>query len=331
VQQVVAVLLTLILILVSCIKSGQSDIWKTYIGLIISLLILDVISLLLSKQNRYTFAAVLVVIITIAGPWGSYLLDPSIRANDLFPLIYGTISVIISGLFLTISITFTIALVQFILLNVAVFTSPVYQQMNWASFLVYFGIICVLSIVANIFIHKQMESLRSSNETDHLTGLYNRLHFDSILGQAVNDHGLKYDRIGLIMLDVDNFKKYNDTYGHTTGDAILQEVAAVLRQQSSENHMVFRFGGDEFSIIAFDTDTIELNNLSLSLVESIRGLSVSSGGHLVEQISISLGAVLLTDENMDSQRLISYADSALLKAKAEGKNCVRIYNPNFST
>jgi len=158
---------------------------------------------------------------------------------------------------------------------------------------------------------------------DDLSGLYNRRHFDSMLKITLDLFkrrrigGLKAD-FCFILLDIDHFKKINDTYGHVVGDAVIRYLGGQLTAYTRSSDFAFRYGGDEYALILQDTD---LSSGKIS-AERLRRL-IEQNPPVIEgttiPLTISLGIVEFQDEKMDSE-LVCKADKKLYQAKSEGRN-----------
>ncbi|MFT3735201.1 MAG: GGDEF domain-containing protein [Rhodocyclaceae bacterium] len=154
--------------------------------------------------------------------------------------------------------------------------------------------------------------------TDGLTGLNNRMRLDTLLTEEIL-RARRYERaLSVMMLDVDHFKRINDTHGHLIGDAVLRQIATALRQRLRPSDEIGRFGGEEFCAILPETP---LDKASL-MAESLRAL-VQSQPFLVDETSIhltvSIGISTLADD-MQSTDLYRLADEALYRAKNSGRN-----------
>lgn len=163
------------------------------------------------------------------------------------------------------------------------------------------------------------QKLHKLATTDSLTEIYNRNQFNTVLSNQMNNDDRTYiDRtFGLILIDVDHFKMINDTYGHDTGDKVLYETAQVLLKSLRENDSVFRWGGEEFVIIALDIEEQPLIDLSNKIRQIIEKIYFEDVGN----ITISAGVTLYQhDDSQDS--LMNRADKALYKAKDNGRNCI---------
>jgi diguanylate cyclase (GGDEF)-like protein len=287
-----------------------------YAGIVLSCIILDALALHSIYADRYTISASLVALIALLGPWSSFIFDPAVGVQDLFPLTYLTISVILAGLFLSVKFTAALAVVQFSALVFVVIFSTDRRMVNWASFLAYIFSIFLLSIISGITIHKQMESLRAGTFRDHLTGAHNRLFFDKKLHElSKSSLSEKGKHTALMMLDIDNFKRLNDVGGHIAGDRVLQHIANLLKQTFGSENTICRFGGDEFAVILHSTDKAEALKSAHRLTEAAALTQAEA------PVSISIG-LAFGKPDFDPESLLRDADTALLKAKQEGKNRV---------
>jgi diguanylate cyclase (GGDEF)-like protein len=130
--------------------------------------------------------------------------------------------------------------------------------------------------------------------------------------------------LGLVMLDIDNFKQVNDTYGHQQGDVVLRDVARVLRETSRAIDLPARYGGEELAVVLPGTDLEGAYDLAERVREGIEALEFpledETGERRVIKITASLGAAALGDGIEDMRELVAAADAALYRAKRAGKN-----------
>jgi diguanylate cyclase (GGDEF)-like protein len=168
----------------------------------------------------------------------------------------------------------------------------------------------------NIELHFQV---RRQAVTDELTGLVNHGRFQELLDAEVDQVRRYHHPLGLIMLDIDNFKAVNDTYGHQQGDTVLRQVARVLRENSRDADSPARYGGEELSLILPHTDLGGAHAIAERIRAAIEELRVSrTDGDGVLRITASLGVASSTAGDKDA--LIADADAALYDAKRRGKN-----------
>lgn len=160
--------------------------------------------------------------------------------------------------------------------------------------------------------------------TDQQTGLFNYRHFQEQLAAAVREAQLMATPTSLLMVDLDFFKRCNDTYGHPTGDAVLQQLARVLRESCRADDQVFRYGGEEFTIILPGTADAD----ALGVAERIRervgqhAFVTRSGRRLDFPITVSIGVASYPRDGLSEVNLLIAADTAMYAAKAGGRNRV---------
>lgn len=166
---------------------------------------------------------------------------------------------------------------------------------------------------------------------DTLTSIYNRRYFNKIMEKELRRTKRENINICLLSIDIDDFKKYNDTFGHPKGDDILINVAQTLKISASRaTDYVFRMGGEEFSIIFSGVNVEKALEFSNELVKKIENLQIK---HIEDRVvTISAGLVCMNANDIeDVEELYKYSDVALYKAKARGKNQVVLFeNQNYS-
>jgi diguanylate cyclase (GGDEF)-like protein len=157
---------------------------------------------------------------------------------------------------------------------------------------------------------------------DALTGLHNRRWLDEALPRFVKRHARSTEHLGLLMIDVDHFKKFNDTFGHPAGDAVLVAVAGVLRASVRPSDHVARYGGEEFIVLLPETHTEGISLVAERLRAAVAAATVhETSGAPLPSVTISIGgATLGKDDRRGSTELLSAADSALYESKRNGRN-----------
>jgi diguanylate cyclase (GGDEF)-like protein len=162
--------------------------------------------------------------------------------------------------------------------------------------------------------------VRRQAVTDELTGLANHGRFQELLTAETEQVRRYHHPIGLIMLDIDDFKAVNDTYGHPQGDAVLRQVASVVRQNSRDADSPARYGGEELSLILPHTDLEGAHAIAERIREAVEELPVPRiDGTGFLRITASVGVAASTVGH--KEELIAEADGALYEAKRRGKNC----------
>lgn len=168
---------------------------------------------------------------------------------------------------------------------------------------------------------------------DALTGLYNRRQFDVRLGQEVATAKRKKKPLCCIMIDVDYFKKVNDTYGHIAGDCVLKRVGKIIPQELREYDIAARYGGEEFSILLPFTSIQEAFAVAQRLRKAVEEAEMDISEARIEgvktiKVTASFGVSEYVDTIKDPKELYKMADSALYEAKERGRNRVIVYSPN---
>ncbi|MFH1776202.1 MAG: sensor domain-containing diguanylate cyclase [Candidatus Omnitrophota bacterium] len=170
------------------------------------------------------------------------------------------------------------------------------------------------------------ETVHLSN-TDRLTGTWNHGYFQHQLTEEIK-RSVRFNRfISLLMIDIDYFKKYNDTYGHIAGDKILKSIATILKNTSREIDFIARYGGEEFAIILPETTKESAFMLGERLRKSV--LEASWDNH--QKITISCGVASFPDDAEEKEQLINSADSALYAAKRAGRNRTCMYSKEYGS
>ncbi len=163
--------------------------------------------------------------------------------------------------------------------------------------------------------------------TDSMTGLYNRRHYVKIIDDEMNRAKRHGTTLALMMVDVDYFKRYNDTYGHQAGDVILQQVSDVLKSYTSRSgDYAFRLGGEEFGIVISDMSVEEYRTLGRLICRAVETLGLPhEHNDASPYVTISMGIVIYYPESgMSCEELYKEADTQLYRAKKQGRNRVAI-------
>jgi diguanylate cyclase (GGDEF)-like protein/PAS domain S-box-containing protein len=164
--------------------------------------------------------------------------------------------------------------------------------------------------------------LEQQSIRDALTGLYNRRHFEDRLQQELERSSRTHSPLSLIMLDIDHFKVFNDTYGHDAGDYVLQSVSHYLKASLRLCDIVCRYGGEELVIILPDTSLEAAQEIAEGLRQGIASLSLSYEEQLFGQVTASFGVATCSKQEPSRLALVKAADGALYRAKALGRNQV---------
>jgi len=159
--------------------------------------------------------------------------------------------------------------------------------------------------------------------TDGLTGLYNHRHFYNRLEFEINRAARANSPVSVLIFDVDNFKKYNDRYGHPKGDEVLRKCAAAIRESVRSVDIAARYGGEEFAVILAETDKEGAIVVAENIRRAIEELRFSDEeGDTTHNVTVSIGVSSYPADTKEVNDLVKKADDALYTAKMEGKNRV---------
>ncbi|HDP25850.1 MAG TPA: sensor domain-containing diguanylate cyclase [Deltaproteobacteria bacterium] len=182
-------------------------------------------------------------------------------------------------------------------------------------------------------LNKASEELKMLNEklsllsiTDGLTDIYNHRHFqDRLTEELERVHRFKDGVVSLLILDIDDFKKFNDTYGHQFGDMVLKQLANLLRHSVRTIDILARYGGEEFAIILPSAQVHHALKVGERICEAVRTTPFTFGDGTKVKVTVSIGVGTLTHGQGDKAELVRRADSALYAAKAKWKDRVEVW------
>ncbi|MBP9566061.1 MAG: GGDEF domain-containing protein [Sulfurospirillum sp.] len=175
---------------------------------------------------------------------------------------------------------------------------------------------------------KDLAVLKQESITDALTGLRNRRYFDQRISEEVARSTRYKLPLTLMLIDVDHFKKINDTYGHTVGDEVLQTLSKIIQNVVRDSDIVARYGGEEIVIITPNTTKEEAAILAERLREKVEQTKVATIATTQEvvQVTISIGLCSLSPIITDKEALLEESDQSLYLAKKHGRNRVVVSN-----
>ena len=164
------------------------------------------------------------------------------------------------------------------------------------------------------------EMLREQSIRDPLTGLYNRRYMEETLKQELKRATRHLHPLGVIMLDIDHFKRFNDTYGHASGDRLLRQLGWFLQNHIRGEDVACRFGGEEFILIIPDTSMEAARQRAERLRQDVRKLRVQDDGQYHAGITLSIGIAISPQHGRTTENVLAAADAALYRAKQEGRD-----------
>lgn len=175
-----------------------------------------------------------------------------------------------------------------------------------------------------------ISSIRRSAEVDKLTGLSSRSFFEGAAARRIEQAKHNSTPIACVMLDVDDFKAYNDSHGHGAGDEILRCVARAMSESSRADDLVARYGGEEF-VLLLHGDVEGIREVAERMRRAVQKRCVPEREDSLERpVTVSLGIAPLTEEINSLERLIAIADAEMYRAKKAGKNRVSVFAEDAS-
>src|SRR5947208_2632781 len=163
-------------------------------------------------------------------------------------------------------------------------------------------------------------------QTDSLTGLYNHRYFHERLRAELTRANRSRESVSVLMLDIDDFKRVNDVYGHGSGDQVLTDLAELLRAALRGSDVVCRLGGEEFGVIMSSCDAGDALNLARRLTDSLSSIEFGPAGQITTSIGISQGP----QHAMNPRELVACAEAAMMTSKARGKNQIVLFDETAS-
>ena len=179
------------------------------------------------------------------------------------------------------------------------------------------------SLTANRLYRK----LKSESTRDYLTGLNNVRSFDRLFNGVVENSREKNEQVSLLMIDIDFFKKVNDTYGHHQGDLVLKKLGEILIKNSRSFDIVSRNGGEEFTVILLDCPSGQAGAIAERIRKTVEGTSFVLSDNIKIRITVSIGIASYPESTANHENLLELSDAALYKAKRTGRNKVVLIEP----
>ncbi|MBW2097526.1 MAG: diguanylate cyclase [Deltaproteobacteria bacterium] len=174
-------------------------------------------------------------------------------------------------------------------------------------------------------LQEKNRQLRELANRDGLTGLYNHRYFHEQLSKDFLRAKRYHESLSCILLDIDYFKKFNDTYGHQTGDIVLSTLGQVIRDSIRDSDFAARYGGEEFALVLYHADRPTAVNVAERLRQMVEHCEVRDKDHVLH-VTISLGVATFPHEQISNpKQIVECADKALYKAKENGRNRVEYF------
>jgi diguanylate cyclase (GGDEF)-like protein/PAS domain S-box-containing protein len=177
---------------------------------------------------------------------------------------------------------------------------------------------------------EEREAFRNQALRDPLTDLYNRRYLEESLNRELRRAVRQKRSFGVMMIDIDHFKLFNDRYGHAAGDLLLKKLGAFVASRVRAEDIVCRYGGDEFSLVLTDAAAKDLVKRAENLCSATRQFTMQWQGKSMSGITASIGVAVFPDHGSTADELIKAADDALYAAKSDGRDRIRAAECNRS-
>ncbi|MBD1836351.1 diguanylate cyclase [Cyanobacteria bacterium FACHB-472] len=173
--------------------------------------------------------------------------------------------------------------------------------------------------LANLKLH---EALKQQSIRDTLTGLYNRRYLEESLKREMSRAERKQQSLGIIMIDVDHFKRFNDTFGHEAGDTVLRELGVFLKSHTRGSDIACRYGGEELTLILPEASLEATRERAEAIREGVKHLNLQNRRQSLGSITLSIGVAIFPTHGLTGSAVIRAADAALYRAKHQGRDRV---------
>lgn len=181
------------------------------------------------------------------------------------------------------------------------------------------------AVKLSLFNLKLQEELREQATRDPLTQLFNRRYLEDNLARELHRANRRQSPLSVVMLDLDHFKRFNDTFGHAAGDALLREVGKLLRATLRQSDIACRYGGEEFALVFPDSSLEDTGRRMEQIRDLIKRLEVRHDGRLLGKINVSAGIATAPQHGTSTRDLLRAADEALYAAKQSGRDRLMAY------
>jgi len=330
-------LLTILILVVVFVTNEPGSLRRShYTFLILGSIIIILLAYRINHTGHYSIAVSMLLVCALLGPWGSLILDPEVLQGDFVPLTYVLIPVLLSSILVHPAITIGIALLQISVLLLIPSITPVSETINWVSFLIFVFLTSILSILANIISRQDLDEIdrqthlliqsesqmRELSIRDHITNLFNRRYMDETLEREILRAKRHRLPVGIMIMDIDYFKQYNDTMGHEAGDILLKEFAKLLLTHVRDADIACRFGGDEFVLVMPGASQKVTMVRAELLCEHVRQMQFTYMNRTQSDVTVSIGVSSFPKNGSTGELVLKSADTALFQAKEQGRDRV---------
>lgn len=307
-----------------------------YSALLAGAFLLFVFAFRLNRLGHYTAAASLLVATTLFGTWWAIYINFDLLDKDIGPIIFLIAPIVLCSFLLPARATLLVGILELIVLLGVSFSGHFEGSQSWASLVSYTIFISVLCIVSsfitrqdlrqidqqNLLLQEREARLRELSVRDGLTGLFNRRYLEETLERELSRAAREEKTLGVVMVDLDYFKGFNDTYGHAAGDELLRHVAVWLQGHIRSSDIACRYGGDELTLILPNSSREVTRDRAEELRVSVKNALSEYAIQASHPVTISLGVAIFPDDGANGDEVLKAADDALYSAKNQGRDRV---------
>jgi diguanylate cyclase (GGDEF)-like protein len=324
-------LLTMTLSLLGLLsKAGEQEMAEiVFRWIVLAMILLLVVAYGLGRTRYFLWAEVLTAGTMLGGSFAIIVHDP----QDLQYLYYLVLGGLIGSLFLSARATAAIFFVTMVgLLLLPIFSASISTSNNLFALIFILtvgGLVVLATALRQRYLEQLGESevlLRELSVRDPLTGLFNRRYMEEILALEIIRAMRKEYPIGIIMVDIDHFKRFNDIHGHAAGDAVLSQAGDFLRKCVRASDAACRYGGEEFVFILPEASQKITQMRAEHMREDIRNLRISFQDQILEAVTLSIGVAVFPMNGSTGEAILRAADAALYQAKDAGRDRVIVAN-----
>jgi diguanylate cyclase (GGDEF)-like protein len=171
---------------------------------------------------------------------------------------------------------------------------------------------------------KLRDTMKQQAIRDPLTGLFNRRYMEETLNREISRAERYRTPLGIIMVDLDHFRRFNNTFGHDAGDMVLQDLGKFLQNNIRKEDVACRYGGEEFTLIMPGASLDVTQNRAETLRQKVQQLQIYYNNKLLDSVTLSLGVAVFPEHGLTGETVILAADAALYNAKHGGRNQVAV-------
>ena len=316
------------------VYSAASPLRGRYELLVASLIVALMAAYRLNRTGHYMGSAWLTIAVVTLGPWVSVGLEISIVSGIFVPLTFIVLPVFLGSMLLSPPATALLAAIQVTALLLVPVIYPATDVTDWPGLLSLVVLVSVLSVVAAVISRQDLEQIdlqtrllaesearqREQSVRDALTGLFNRRYLEETLARELHRAERAQYCLGAVMMDIDHFKRVNDSYGHAVGDDVLRELGTLLRANVRGSDIACRYGGEEFVLLMPEASREITRQRAETIREGAGRIVVPDQGRNIEPITLSLGVAAFPQNGATAEALLKSADDALYRAKREGRD-----------